>query len=323
MASVPYTAPALGSLSLRRLTGAQVILVLLVVVGVLFVPHFTTSDNLVRIIQSQAFIGVVAIGMTFVVLSGGFADLSVPAVIAISANSLLLLLPHSIALGLAVGLGCPLAIGAFNGVMIGRVKLNPVICTLGVGAVAHGILLAATGGRSVTGKVEGFNHLGNLQPLGIPIATWAFVALLVVAHLAITRTRFGFYVRMVGANARAAANGGARPAQIVGICFLVSAACAALTGLLLASFSNVALNSTGTGYEFDALTAIVIGGNSLTGAKGSMGRTLVGVLVMGVATNMMLLSGMSTQVQFCLRGALFVAAVAIDATVARRSGGRS
>ena len=181
-------------------TGAQILLTLLILYGVLFVNHFATGDNVIRIIQSEAFVGLVAVGMTFVVISGGFVDLSVPATIGISANAMLDLLPRSIPLALVVGLGAPLLVGLVNGLMIGRLRLNPVVCTLGVGAAAQGLLLLTTGGRSITGAVKGFQTFGNLKPLGIPIATVAFLIALIVGHVVLTRTRFGFYVKLVGAN---------------------------------------------------------------------------------------------------------------------------
>ena len=115
---------------------------------------------------------------------------------------------------------------------------------------------------------------------------------------------------------------GARPAQVLTVCFVISAVLAGLAGLFLAAFSNVAVNTIGTNYDFNSLTAIVIGGNSLRGAHGSMGRTLIGALVIGVVSNIMLLLGLSTQVQYCIRGGLFILAVAADAATTRRKESR-
>jgi ribose/xylose/arabinose/galactoside ABC-type transport system permease subunit len=285
----PITFKGLLSYARREVTGAQILLVLIAVAAIVFVPHFATGDNVFRIVQSEAFVGLVAIGMTFVVLAGGFVDLSVPAAI----------------------------IGAFNGLMVGRFRLNPVICTLGTAAAAGGLLLLIWNGASVTGSVQGFQTFGNFHLWRLPLASLVFLGGLLLAHFAMTRTQFGSFVRLVGAGRRAAENNGARPSLIILVCFVLCGAAAGVTGLLLAGFSNVAVNTVGVGYEFDALTAIVIGGNSLTGGHGSMMRTFTGLLVVGVATNAMLLLGLSTELQYTVKGLVFIAAVATDAARAR------
>jgi ribose transport system permease protein len=313
----PITFKGLLAYARREVTGAQILLVLIAVAAIAFVPHFATGDNVFRIVQSEAFVGLVAIGMTFVVLAGGFVDLSVPAAIAVGANAVLHLMPTSVPLALFVGLGAPVAIGAFNGLMVGRFRLNPVICTLGTAAAAGGLLLLIWNGASVTGSVQGFQAFGNFHLWRLPLASLVFLGGLLLAHFAMTRTQFGSFVRLVGAGRRAAENNGARPSLIILACFVLCGGAAGVTGLLLAGFSNVAVNTVGVGYEFDALTAIVIGGNSLTGGHGSMMRTFTGLLVVGVATNAMLLLGLSTELQYTVKGLVFIAAVATDAARAR------
>lgn len=306
----------------RHGNGAEVLLVLLVPYGALFVPNFLTEANLIRVIQSQAFIGLAAIGMTFIVLSGSFVDLSMAAVIAVVGNTLLLLVHQSVVLAFVVAFGAALLIGIVNGVLVGRYRVNPVIATLGVGVVSTGILLLATGGRTSSGQSDAFEAFGNLRIGAIPITTIVFLALLIAMHIVLTRTQFGYYVRLVGANRAAAAVIGARPARIVAACFVISALFAGLTGLFLAAFAGVAQNSLGSGYEFDALAAVVIGGTSLLGGRGSLVRTFLGVLVIGVTMNIMLLLGLSTPLQLSITGLIFIAVVALDAYRSGRLGAR-
>lgn len=311
----------LRSRILRRGNGAEVLLVLLVLYGALFVPNFLTEANLIRVIQSQAFIGLAAIGMTFIVLSGSFVDLSIAAVIAVTGNILLLLVHQNVILAFVVAFGAALLIGTVNGILVGRYRVNPVIATLGVGVVSTGILLLATGGRTSSGQSDAFEAFGNLRIASIPITTIVFIALLIVMHVVLTRTQFGYYVRLVGANRAAAAVSGARPARIVAACFVISALFAGLTGLFLSAFAGVAQNSLGSGYEFDALAAVVIGGTSLLGGRGSLIRTFLGVMVIGVTMNIMLLLGLSTPLQLSITGLIFIAAVALDAYRSGRLGG--
>jgi len=307
---------------LRYGNGAEVLLVLLLLYGAIFVPNFLTEANVIRVIQSQAFIGLAAIGMTFVVLVGSFVDLSISAVIAVVGNTLLLLVHENAILAIVVSFGAALLIGIVNGILVGRLRVNPVIATLGVGVVSTGILLLATGGRTSSGQSDAFEAFGNMRIGGIPITTIVFLALLVVMQLVLSRTQFGYYVRLVGANRAAAAVSGARPARIVAACFIISALFAALTGLFLSAFAGVAQNSLGTGYEFDALAAVVIGGTSLLGGRGSLVRTFLGVMVIGVTMNIMLLLGLSTPLQLSITGLIFIAAVALDAYRSGRLGGR-
>jgi len=314
------TATLLRRERLKRILslGPLLLLGLMILAGVLFVPNFATAKNLVRIVQAQSFIGMVAIGMTFVVISGNFVDLSVPVSIACGANFLMLFWDRSIPLALLVGFGVPLCIGLLNGLFVGRWSVNPIVATLGTSMVAGGALFLITGGRYVVARDVWFRVAGRAQPLGIPVAALAFIALLLISQTVLSSTRFGFHVRLVGANKEAARATGIPPIPMAFAAFALSGICAAVAGFFLAGFTNQADLSLGTGYEFDALAAVVVGGTSLNGGVGSFWRTLLGVLVIGVAYNIMLLLGLNTPTQMFMRGTILILAVAIDAVANRR-----
>lgn len=296
-----------------RDNAAAVLLGALVLYGLVFVDNFATTSNLVQIVQSQAFVGIVAIGMTAIVLSGSFVDLSVPASMAVAANAVLLLNSHSIPLAVVSALLLPLLIGFANGLAVGVWSLNPVIATLGTRTLVGGLLFLATTGDTSMGESDAFSDFGRFRVVGVPMATMAFVVLLFAAHTMMTRTRFGAGLRFIGANRRAAKASGLADTTTTVLVFVFASGCSAVAGILLAGFSNTAELVTGRGYEFDALAAVVIGGTSLAGGTGSMLRTLVGVLVIGVTNNVLLLSGLDTSTQLLVKAGVFVLAVAVDA----------
>jgi ribose transport system permease protein len=298
--------------------GALLLAVVLVLVGSLFVSSFFTQQNFVQILQTQSFVGIAAVGMTYVVLSGNFVDLSVPVTMAVAANGFLGLFDRSIALAVVVALGFPLLIGLANGLLVGVARANPVITTLGSATVAGGLLLLVTNGVYESPTGTALQHtLGTAKIAGIPVSVIVFLALLIIGDALLTLTRFGAEMRFTGANRDAARASGVRVDVIVTCSFVICAVCAAVAGVLLGAFSNQADLTTGTGYDFDALAAVVIGGTSLLGGIGSFRRTLVGVLVIGVSNNLMLLLGLNTPFQLFVQGAIVILAVSLDAIASR------
>lgn len=294
---------------LARVDAPLVLLAALVVVGVIAVDNFLTPANLLHVVRSQSLLGIVAIGMTFVVISGNFIDLSVPAVVAISANVALAFQGVGAVPAVVLALTIGMSIGLVNGVIVGVLKVNSVIATLGVGSVVAGLLLWWTGGALSRGSDDALNGFATSRLLGIPTLAILFLLLLVTAHLILTRTRFGAELRLTGGNARAAAISGVPIRKVTILAFVAAGLSAAITGVLLGGFANQADVAVGTGFEFDALIAVVIGGTALTGGRGGFGRTLVGVLLLGMLANLLLLQGVDTTTQLLSRGALFLAVV--------------
>lgn len=285
--------------------------------GSLLIRNFATTSNLLQVVESESYVGLAAIGMTFVVLGGQFIDLSVPASAALAANTLFLS-SRSLPLALFAALALPLIVGAVNGFLIGHVGLNSVVCTLGTATAVTGTLLLWSGGENIYGHQPGFSRFANASWGGVPSVAVVFVALVLIAQLVLTRTPFGARLRLTGANARAARAMGLRTDRIVAACFLLSALFAAVSGVLLAGVSGAAQLTTGSGYDFGALIPVVIGGTALLGGVGSFWRTLAGLLLIGVTTNAMLLLGYGTSAQLMATAVIFVLAVVLD-SVSRRA----
>jgi ribose transport system permease protein len=292
----------------------------LLLYGAVFIDGFLTVNNAVQIVRSQSFVGIAAIGMTFVVISGNFVDLSVPATIAVSANVVLTLDDRSVVAAVAVALALGLAVGLLNGVVVSALRVNSVITTLGVGSILAGLLLWRTGGALSRGAGGGLTDFATARPLGVPSTVWVFLGLLLIAQMVLVGTRFGAQLRATGGNPRAARISGVPTVRITIAAFVLAGFLAAVTGVLLGGFANQADIAVGKGYEFDALIAVVIGGTALTGGTGGFGRTLLGLSLLGLVNNVLLLEGHGTSVQLLSRGALFLAVVIGNAVLDRRLG---
>jgi len=294
-----------------------VLLVVLVVVGTLFIDEFPSSDNFVDILQSQSFMGVAAVGMTFVVIAGRFVDLSMPATIAVGAY--LALSVHGDLWGTAgaVALLAGLTIGLFNGLGVAVLRINPVIATLGVGSIASGLLLNKTGGALSRSHSDGIANLVSGRVAGVPNTVIILLGLVAAGQLLLVYTRFGSYLRLTGANDEAAAAAGVPTRLVTIVAFGFAGVAAAVTGIMIAGFADQADIAVGTGFEFDALIAVVIGGTPLAGGRCSFARTLVGVAIVGTMNNMMLLLGLPTSSQLLVKGLVFIAIVITDRLFSR------
>jgi ribose transport system permease protein len=294
-------------------------LLLLSVILWVATPHFLTVSNLLNVLEQTALNAVVAVGMTFVIISGGI-DLSVGSVLAFAGIALGLALdagfplPLAIALALAVGLGCGLA----NGVLISVGRLPPFIATLGMMSVARGAALMLAEGRPISGFSEGFRALATGRVLMIPAPILITAAIYAVAHFVLTQTVFGRATYAIGGNEEAARLSGVRvrfhKTAIYGVAGLTSAAAA----IVLTARLNSAQPTAGTMYELDAIAATVIGGSSLLGGEGSLVGTLVGALIMGVLRNGLNLLNVSSFVQQVVIGLVIVGAVLVDMSLKRR-----
>jgi ribose/xylose/arabinose/galactoside ABC-type transport system permease subunit len=283
-------------------------------------PHFATVANLLNVVEQSALVGVLAVGMTFVILTGGI-DLSVGSVVALAGVVLGAALragaavPAALALCLLAGTACGLA----NGALVTLGRLPPFIVTLGMMSVARGGALLLADGRPISGFPAGLRALATGRLLGVPRPAVAMLALYAAAHLVLTRTTFGRYVYAIGGNAEAAALSGvavrAHTVAVYAVSGALAAACAALLTARLDSAQPIA----GLNYELDAIAAVVIGGTSLLGGAGTVLGTLVGALIMGVLRNGLNLLGVSSYLQQVAIGVVIVAAVLVDLALRRRA----
>lgn len=281
-------------------------------------PYFLTVSNLLNVLEQTAINAVIAVGMTFVIVSGGI-DLSVGSIVAFSGVLLASALqaPLPIAVAIAVGLGAGALCGLVNGLLVTLGRLPPFIATLGMMSVARGAALVFTSGRPVSGFTAGFRGVATERVLGIPAPVLAAAAVYVLAHLLLTRTRFGRYVYAMGGNEEATRLSGVAVPFHKTMVYVLSGVMSALAAVLLTARLNSAQPIAGIMYELDAIAATVIGGTSLLGGSGTLGGTLVGALVMGVLRNGLNLLGISSFLQQIVIGVVIIAAVLVDSVLKR------
>jgi ribose transport system permease protein len=282
-------------------------------------PHFLTVSNLLNVAQQTSINAIVAVGMTFVILSGGI-DLSVGSIVALSGVVLGMLLQQGVPVPLAItaALAAGLACGLVNGVLVSAGGLPPFIVTLGMMSVARGAALVMTEGRPVSGFDAGFRALATGSVGFVPAPVALTIAVYVAGHIVLTQTAFGRYVYAIGGNEAATRFSGVsvrlHKAIIYGVCGMTSAVAAVILTARLDSAQPIA----GMMYELDAIAATVIGGTSLMGGQGTLAGTLVGALIMGVLRNGLNLLGVSSFLQQIVIGAVIVGAVLVDTALKRR-----
>ena len=309
-----------GGLSAARQFGTVIGLVVLSLILWALTPHFLTVSNLLNVAQQTAINAVVAVGMTFVILSGGI-DLSVGSILALSGVVLGTLLqdgqalPVALALALGVGLVC----GAANGALVSWGSLPPFIVTLGMMSVARGAALVFTEGRPISGFDAGFRSLATGSVWFIPGPVVIMIAVYAAAHLVLTRTTFGRYVYAIGGNEEATRLSGIPVRFHKTMIYGVSGLMSAVAAVILTARLNSAQPIAGIMYELDAIAATVIGGTSLMGGQGTLAGTLVGALIMGVLRNGLNLLGVSSFLQQIVIGAVIIGAVLIDTLLKRRA----
>jgi erythritol transport system permease protein len=314
-------------LVLLRARAALVLVILLVAFGTLS-PAFLTTNNLAILAKHVAISALLAIGMTFVILTGGI-DLSVGSIAGFGGMIAGYLLVHGVILHgsahyppvlvviVATILAC-LLIGALNGWLVAKASVPPFIATLGTLYIARGAaLLISNGktfpnlGRAANGSTQ-FTVLGQGVFLGIPFPVWCTAVLFAIAVFVARKTPFGRHVYAVGGNERAARLAGIDVPRVKLLTYLFSAACAAIVGLIIASQLEAAHPATGESFELNAIAAVVLGGTSLMGGRGSVTGSLIGALVIGVLADGLVMLGVSEFWQIVIKGFVIVLAVAVD-----------
>ena len=301
-----------------RQLGTFLGLVVLIIVLWILSPYFLKISNLLNIAQQTSINAIIAVGMTFVIISAGI-DLSVGSILAFSgvvlAKSIQIgvPLPLAILMGLSVGLLC----GCVNGILISYGRLPPFISTLGMMSVARGAALLFTKGRPISGFSGGFRFLASGEILRIPMPVIMMVLVYIIAHFVLTRTKLGRYTYAIGGNEEAAVLSGVNvkvcKTMVYGLCGMLSG----LAAILLTARLNSAQPIAGIMYELDAIAATVIGGTSLSGGQGTILGTLIGAFIMGVLRNGLNLLGVSSFIQQIVIGSVIIIAVLVDMVLRR------
>ncbi|AIJ22869.1 ABC transporter permease [Amycolatopsis methanolica] len=297
-----------------RLAGLFGVFVLLCLVGWLTRPDaFFTEGNLSTILRLAAAIGVVSVGMTFVIISGGI-DLSVGSIVALSSVWATTLATQAygpvvmVICALAVGLGC----GLINGVLVSYGRVVPFIATLAMYASARGLAERISGRQTQVVRETGFLSFFRGDFLGIPVLIWMFALVFVVGWVLLNRTTFGRRTFAVGGNTEAARLAGINVKRHTALVYGVAGLCCGIAAIMVVARTTSGASTNGLYYELDAIAAVVIGGTLLTGGRGTLIGTLIGVLIFTVLGNIFTLNNLDTDIQNIAKGAIIVLAVLLQ-----------
>lgn len=290
---------------------------------------FLSVQNMLNIVDAVALVGIVAVGMAFITYSGHFADMSVPTTMGFTGYVCIELLRFGFIPALLGALVVGLLIGLMNGYVVGKLRANPIIWTLAVNYVTMGVIRLVWVNKQIYPDMRGsgqeavhlFDNIYRLRffnLIGLPVMI--LLVLVIACQFVLTRTSFGVKLKLTGSAFRAAKFSGINVERVIGTAFVLGALTATIGGLAVTSLSRVGAWYNGAGYDFKAVTAIVIGGMTLAGGRGSILGVLGGCLIIGILNNIMTLLGVGTFSQDMVRGAIFIAVVGINAKSLRSLG---
>lgn len=307
----------------RELALAVLIVLLPVVLSVLypasFRPYFWSGDNFSAILRNLAFEGFLAIGMMLMMVGGAF-DLSVGAMASMTGvitGWLMKVAGAPVLVSVLGGLGIAALGGFLNGFIVAKVRVNALITTLGTMGIFKGIALLV-GGPGITFLPLSFTKLGQSVALGLQAPVWLLLALGLLAHYGLAHTRFFRQYYYIGSNAKAARLSGINVERLQILAFTMMGLIAGLAGIVYAARIETASSTLGDGKELGAITAVILGGASLAGGKGTIVGALIGVFFMALMQNVLILMRVSSEWQGIVLGAVLVGAVAVDSIVNRR-----
>ncbi|MER9653889.1 ABC transporter permease [Mesorhizobium sp. M0152] len=293
-------------------------------------PNFLSAANLILMAKHVALNAFLAMGMTFVIITGGI-DLSVGSIVGLCGmvagylvlNGVDLQFGYTIYFNVVeialITLVVGISIGAVNGLLITRLNVAPFIATLGVLYVARGLALLSSDGRTfpnLVGKPElgttGFGFLGAGRLLGLPVSIWILIVVALGAAYLARYTPLGRHIFAVGGNERAARISGVRVNMVKMFVYMFSGFCAAIVGLIISSELMASHPATGESFELNAIAAAVLGGTSMSGGRGTIGGTIVGAFVIGILSDGLVMMGVSSFWQMVIKGLVIIVAVVVD-----------
>jgi ribose transport system permease protein len=304
--------------SVRELTLLIIIIAVVAAMSVLS-PFFFSMANFRAISIGLVPTAVIAVGMTLLLISGGF-DLSVGAVLALCSTltAFFLVESGSIALAVAGGLLGGVAVGLVNGLIVTQFQVNPLVATLGTMSVARGAALVLTEGFSISNLPPAFGRIGQSSLAGVPTMVWIMLAIVLIGDLALRHSVFLRQVYFIGGNENAARLSGLPVDRVRIVAYVLTGLLAAIAGVLLSSRLMSGMPTAGNALELQVLAACVIGGASLRGGEGSVLGAFLGVIFVALINNAMTMLSVSIYWQMIVIGAVLVAAVALDMLVRRR-----
>jgi ribose transport system permease protein len=296
--------------------GSLAALIIMIVIIAAFIPQFRQVENLINVTRNFSFVGIVAMGMTLVILTGGI-DLSVGSVWAMTAVLAAFLMSSGwpMIAAIAVALLAAAAVGLFNGLCITRLNMSPFVPTLASLAIARSLALVITRGRPISSfgpQQDAFLWIGGGSVLGVPNPVILFVVVAVIAWIVLSRTVWGRRVYAVGGNEKAARLTGLNVSRLKVTVYMISSLCAGLAGIVQASYLSSVTASLATGQELSVIAATVIGGVNLAGGEGTVFGVVIGTVMLEILRNGLLLFGIDPYWQGVFVGAIIIIAVSID-----------
>ncbi len=294
-----------------------VVFIIEVIIFAQLSPYFLTSDNLLNVTLQASITAIIAVGMTFVILTAGI-DLSVGSLVAFSGVIVTSLLRINLPLyavfiiAISGGLIVGAASGYVAGIFVTKFNITPFIVTLALMTIWRGAAFVYTGGRPIWELPDAFSYLGGGRLLGVPIPTIIMIIVFVAAHIVLTKTSFGRYVYAVGGNLEAARLAGIRTNFILISVYVICGVLSAVSGILLASRMNSGQPNAGLMYELDVIAAVVVGGTSLFGGRGTIIGTFIGAMLIAVLRNGLNLMNVGSYVQQIVVGVVILLAVLLD-----------
>lgn len=300
--------------------GTILLLVLLFILASMFVPGFFAQKNLTNILRQIAVVTILGFGVEFVIILGHINVALGSEIALLGCISCLTMVGlqerlgagPALALSLCAAMGMGAVIGGINGYVITKFNIPAFIMTLAVTTVARGSALLITGGKPVSGMDAAYKVIGQGYIGPLPISVLILAVLFAVCWIILNKLRFGRHLFAVGGNINAAEASGIRSKNVVRKAFLIDGLMAAVAGVLFMSRMGTAQPSAGVAYEFDAITACVVGGTSLSGGSGTVTGTLIGAIIVGIINNAQNLLGISAYWQQIVKGLIILVAVIID-----------
>ena len=280
--------------------------------------YFATWRNIRNILRQTSINGLLSIGMTFVILTGGI-DLSVGSVLAFGGVVSASLVSkasggeiYSPTVAIMAAMGTGIIMGAITGILVAKWKVAPFVASLGMLSVARGLTYIYTDGMPIPKIDRAFLFIGKGSVVGLPMPVFIFAIVVLISYIVLKKTRYGRYIYAVGGNEQSARISGINTKLIIFSVYVISGLLAAFGGAILTARTTAGLPQAGQSYELDAIAAVVIGGTSLKGGQGSLIGTVIGALIIGVVNNGLDILGVSSYYQQVVKGSIIVIAVLID-----------
>ena len=293
-------------------------LAILFVISAIASPYFLKTRNLLNIFRQVSYTGIIGLGMTFVIISGGI-DLSVGSMTALVGGIAIMTLnyfsgsPTAIVMTVFVGLLVGTTAGMLNGIIVTKGRIAPFILTLGTMSIFRSLTLYISNAGEFRSSSDFYPKIGSGYFLGIPVPVWTFLSLAVIFHILLNNTSYGRYVYAVGSNERVAMYSAININLIKFVSYALIGFTVGVTAIMLSSRMNsISSSNAGIYYELDAIAAVVIGGTSMSGGSGTIYGTVVGAIILGIINNMLNMLGISPYLQGTVKGFVIIFVVLLQ-----------